>query len=239
MNLRLRLIVVFFLLSVVPVGAVTYYTYASNAQAIRDAASSEAAQLADELSKRMRAVTTQLGQRVETLVELPRGGDAARRERAASGGGRAEAGSRARSACRAGAPPAVVQPEMAELDLKLGELAELINNIEIRGMRGRRRFGPPPEGRVPGRPEGGPFVAPAPPGPPATSPGSPASPSAPASAGTVPPAPAGPPNGPRGLRARRRSRPPPERAARRAGAGAGRRPGRSQAHPHRSAPGPA
>ena len=71
MNLRLRLIVVFFLLSVVPVGAVTYYTYASNAQAIRDAAASEAAQLAGELSQRMRAVTTQLGQRVETLMELP------------------------------------------------------------------------------------------------------------------------------------------------------------------------
>ena len=71
MNLRLRLIVVFFLLSVVPVGAVTYYMYASNAQAIRDAASSEAAQLAGELSLRMTAVTTQLGQRVETLMELP------------------------------------------------------------------------------------------------------------------------------------------------------------------------
>ena len=71
MNLRLRLIVVFFLLSVVPVGAVTSYTYASNAQAIRDAASSEAAQLAGELSQRMRAVTTQLSQRVETLMELP------------------------------------------------------------------------------------------------------------------------------------------------------------------------
>ena len=71
MNLRLRLIVVFFLLSVVPVGAVTYYTYASNAQAIRDAASSEAAQLAGELSQRMRVVTTQLSQRVETLMELP------------------------------------------------------------------------------------------------------------------------------------------------------------------------
>ena len=102
MNLRLRLIVVFFLLSVVPVGAVTYYTYASNAQAIRDAASSEAAQLAGELSQRMRAVTTQLSQRVETLMELPpAGGDPARGERAPSGGGGAEAGSCARSACRA------------------------------------------------------------------------------------------------------------------------------------------
>ena len=100
---------------------------------------------------------------------------------------------------------------MAELDLKLGELAELINNIEIRGSAVRRRFGPPPDGRVPGRPEGGPFVAPAPPGPPAASPGSPASPNAPASAGIVPPPPAGPPNGPRdGFERGGRSRPPPE-----------------------------
>ncbi len=71
MSLRLRLIVVFFLLSVVPVGAVTYYMYANNAQAIRDAAGLEAEALAQELSQRMRAVTTQLSQRVETLVDMP------------------------------------------------------------------------------------------------------------------------------------------------------------------------
>ena len=211
MNLRLRLIVVFFLLSVVPVGAVTYYTYASNAQAIRDAASSEAAQLAGELSQRMRAVTTQLSQRVETLMELPPPAET----RSAASEPRAAAvvpkPAPAPAPPVAPAAPAVVQPEMAELDLKLGELAELINNIEIRGQRGPRRFGPPPEGRVPGRPEGGPFVAPAPPGPPAASPGSPASPNAPASAGIVPPAPAGPPNGPPdGFERGGRSRPPPE-----------------------------
>ena len=214
MNLRLRLIVVFFLLSVVPVGAVTYYTYASNAQAIRDAASSEAAQLAGELSQRMRAVTTQLSQRVETLMELPPPAET----RPAASEARAAAAvpkpAPAPAPPVAPAAPAVVQPEMAELDLKLGELAELINNIEIRGQRGPRRFGPPPEGRVPGRPEGGPFVAPAPPGPPAASPGSPASPNAPASAGIVPPAPAGPPNGPRdGFERGGRSRPPPEARA--------------------------
>ena len=70
MNLRLRLIVVFFLLSVVPVGAVTYITYSSNAQAIRDAAQFDAELLAGELSQRMRTVTTQLSQRVESLMAL-------------------------------------------------------------------------------------------------------------------------------------------------------------------------
>ena len=210
MNLRLRLIVVFFLLSVVPVGAVTYYTYASNAQAIRDAASSEAAQLAGELSQRMRAVTTQLGQRVETLMELP---TAETR--------RTESEPRAAAVPKpapAPAPPAapmaseVVQPQMAELDLKLGELAELINNIEIRGGRGPRRFGQPPDGRGPGRPEGGVFVAPVPPDPSAPSAGSPTGPSGSVPAGGVTvPTPPGPPTGPRdGFERGGRSRPPPE-----------------------------
>jgi len=210
-NLRLRLIVVFFLLSVVPVGAVTYYTYASNAQAIRDAAASEAAQLAGELSQRMRAVTTQLSQRVETLVDLPPPAET----RPAASGPRAAAAvpkpAPAPAPPVAPAAPTPVVPELAELDLKLGELAELLNNIEIRGTRGGRRFGQPPDGRGPGRPEGGRFAGPAPPGPPAASPESPASPTSPASAGTIPPAPAGPPGGPRdGFERGGRSRPPPE-----------------------------
>ena len=50
MNLRLRLIVAFFLLSVVPLGAVTFYSYSSNAGALRDAAEKEAEQLPGELT---------------------------------------------------------------------------------------------------------------------------------------------------------------------------------------------
>ena len=38
MNLRLRLIVAFFLLSVVPLAALTLYAYTNNVQAMRDAA---------------------------------------------------------------------------------------------------------------------------------------------------------------------------------------------------------
>ena len=165
----------------------------------------------------MRAVTTQLSQRVETLMELPPPAEtrpAASEPRAAAVVPK-PAPAPAPPAAPV-APAAVVQPELAELDLKLGELAELLNNIEVRDRRPGRRFGPPPDGRGPGRPEGGPFVAPAPPGPPAASPGAPASPNAPASAGTVPPATAGPPSGPRdGFERGGRSRPPPE--ARRAG----------------------
>ena len=71
MSLRLRLIVAFFLMSVVPLGAVTFYTYASNASATREAAGREAESLAGELTERMTLVTAQLGQRIEQLMKLP------------------------------------------------------------------------------------------------------------------------------------------------------------------------
>ena len=46
MSLRLRLIVAFFFLSVVPLAAVTLFTYASNVRATREAAGREAELLA-------------------------------------------------------------------------------------------------------------------------------------------------------------------------------------------------
>jgi serine phosphatase RsbU (regulator of sigma subunit) len=221
-NLRLRLIVVFFLLSVVPVGAVTYYTYASNAQAIRDAASSEAAQLAGELSQRMRTVTTQLSQRVETLMELPAAEArtasvdsraAAAETRVAAAGSRAaatesEAVDKAMRAAEKAAeaaaaattapvlpavPVPVAPPPAADVDLKLGDFAELIKNIEVRGLRPGRRLGGPPDARFAGRPDGAGFVPPVSPpsgtaaagsaavGAPPASGGSPAPPGGPAS----------------------------------------------------------
>jgi len=70
MNLRLRLIVAFFLLSVVPLGAVTFYSYRSNAGAVRGAAQQEAELLAGELTQRMQMVTAQLTQRVGDLMDM-------------------------------------------------------------------------------------------------------------------------------------------------------------------------
>ena len=72
MNLRLRLIVAFFVLSVVPLGAVTLYTYASNAAALREAAGHEAQSLAGDLTQRMQLVTTQISERVEHLMDVQR-----------------------------------------------------------------------------------------------------------------------------------------------------------------------
>ena len=63
--------VAFFLLSVVPLGAVTFYAYTSNAAALREAAGREAELLAGELTERMKLVTAQLSQRFELLIEVP------------------------------------------------------------------------------------------------------------------------------------------------------------------------
>jgi len=70
MSLRLRLIVAFFFLSVVPLAAVTFVAYASNARAMREAAGREAELLAGELSQRMQVVTAQLSERVERLMDV-------------------------------------------------------------------------------------------------------------------------------------------------------------------------
>ena len=71
MSLRLRLIVAFFLLSVLPLAAVTMVSYANNAKALQAAAGREANLLADELTNRMQLVTAQLSERVEHLMGLP------------------------------------------------------------------------------------------------------------------------------------------------------------------------
>src|SRR3954462_8815830 len=71
MSLRVRLIVAFFLLSVVPLAAVTFYTYASNSRALHVAAQHEAEMLTGELTQRMQVVTTQIGDRVEHLMDMP------------------------------------------------------------------------------------------------------------------------------------------------------------------------
>ena len=70
MSLRTRLILAFFLLSVVPMAAVTIYTYVSNVEALRVAAEHEADLLAGELGQRMSLVTAQLSERVEHLMDM-------------------------------------------------------------------------------------------------------------------------------------------------------------------------
>lgn len=71
MRLRTRLIVVFLVVSVVPLGAVTYYAYTSQVRALRELAAREADTLSSEMTARMQLVTAELSTRVEQLADMP------------------------------------------------------------------------------------------------------------------------------------------------------------------------
>src|SRR5678816_2344982 len=70
MKLRTRLILALLLISVVPLGAVTLISYASNVKALKEDGAHEADMLAFELSQRMQLVTAQLTERVEHLMDI-------------------------------------------------------------------------------------------------------------------------------------------------------------------------
>jgi serine phosphatase RsbU (regulator of sigma subunit) len=141
MKLRIRLILAFFLLSVVPLGAVTLYSYVTNYRALQDAATRETDQLASELSGRMQLVTAQLSDRVEQLMEIS--APAPVRE------------------VKEESPPTADPEQIATLVQghaadALGEAAMLLNSVDLRGMRGpggrgRRGPFPPREGADAGR----------------------------------------------------------------------------------------
>jgi serine phosphatase RsbU (regulator of sigma subunit) len=172
MSLRLRLIIAFFVLSVVPLAAVTFYAYMSNARALREAASHEAESLAGELTQRMELVTAQISDRVEDLMNMPQAPVSVRTT--------GEQPPPAPAAPRAAAPPAAAAQHPAAaaaagLDSAaeaLGEVSMLLNNIEVRGLRGRGRGGPPvppPAGSNPPAAPSAPAVPPGVPPPPASS----------------------------------------------------------------------
>ena len=71
MKLRTRLILAFLLLSVVPLGAVTVYSYVNNVRTLEEAAAREADLLASELSARMQFITAELSSRVGQLMDMP------------------------------------------------------------------------------------------------------------------------------------------------------------------------
>ncbi len=167
MSLRLRLIVAFFLLSVVPLGAVTYYTYLNSARAVRDAAQNEAEQLAAELTQRMELVMAQLGERVGSLMALSSDPTTvtqtavARLEALPGEVVDAPAAPAPRARALTPAPAALSAPvRQDQVAETLGDLAMLLNNIEVRGAgfgrrgRGGGRGGGRGEGRGEARGEG-------------------------------------------------------------------------------------
>ena len=70
MKLRTRLSLAFFLISVVPLGLVTAYSYYSSAAALRRAVEVQADQMAAEMGDRMTWVMADLGDRVERLWRM-------------------------------------------------------------------------------------------------------------------------------------------------------------------------
>jgi serine phosphatase RsbU (regulator of sigma subunit) len=139
MSLRTRLIVAFFTLSVVPLAAVTFYTYTSNVRALREAAEHEADLLAGELGQRMQLVTARLSERVEHLMDV------------------AELQSAVDRATAPAARPTVPEPAPTLTEIigtsvasALGEAAMLLNNVELQGLP---QWASGRQGRLPPRPD--------------------------------------------------------------------------------------
>ena len=70
MSLRTRLIVAFLLLSVVPLTAVTLYSYYSSVRTFQRAVERDASQAAGDISRRMTMVTDDVGRRVDRLFAM-------------------------------------------------------------------------------------------------------------------------------------------------------------------------
>ena len=144
-SLRTRLILAFFTLSVVPLGAVTFYAYTANVNALRDAAERAADLLAGELGQRMQLVTAQLSERVQHLMDIAELQSAAE---PASVNGRVKAEPRRRRPPSSAwwmiakvlvGPVVVTQTALTDSIAKsLGEAAMLLNNVELPEHAGLR-----------------------------------------------------------------------------------------------------
>jgi serine phosphatase RsbU (regulator of sigma subunit) len=150
MSVRTRLVLVFLATSVLPLTAVTLYSYASSVRAFRAAVTSESGRMAQELQTRLATVTADLGRRVGGLWE-PRASTAAR---------------------AADEPELAAKVQVVErLAAVLGDSAKLLERVEF--TPAHPPPAPPPPSLGPGtgprtEPGTGPgTVVPAPPAPPA------------------------------------------------------------------------
>ena len=71
MRLRTQLMVSFFALAVVPLGALTLYSYHASIRALHRAVQSEAARMAQEMEHRMSVVTASLSRRLDLFEKTP------------------------------------------------------------------------------------------------------------------------------------------------------------------------
>ncbi|HYK90585.1 MAG TPA: SpoIIE family protein phosphatase [Acidobacteriota bacterium] len=71
MKLRMKLLLAFLLLAVVPLATISLYSYNSSQRALRQAAEAESERLAADLGDRMQAVSEDLSRRIERVAGLP------------------------------------------------------------------------------------------------------------------------------------------------------------------------
>ena len=165
MTLRARLILWLLIMSVVPLGAVTVYTYTTSAKALRAVAAREADLLAGELNSRMQLVTAELSSRVEELMNMPatRGSVArvavvaniatvkpatTQPAAAASSTPTPTPSAPAADATKTAAAPTAQPPEETvdtQVAHALGDAAMLLNTVELQGMRSIFRSGDRPQ----------------------------------------------------------------------------------------------
>ncbi len=150
MSLRTRLIVAFLILSVLPLAAVTYFSYTSQVRALQDLATREADSLSTEMTQRMQLVTTELSTRVEQLAEMQEPA-VVRVVQRTDGNPQQTVGDLTTGTTPVVVPEAPVpvvaqaQPttqasEQARVAEALGAAAMLLQSVELQGMRRQ----PPP-----------------------------------------------------------------------------------------------
>jgi serine phosphatase RsbU (regulator of sigma subunit) len=154
MTLRSRLTAAFFAISVVPLSAVTLFSYVSSERALRRAAEQQANELADDLSRRMQFVTTDIERRLnrgwQTAMPTAPG------ERVAASGPERPGPRASMGRPVPAAPPApAVQPAGSDLVAGrlagvFGEMAPLVEALEFTPTPPR---GPAAALGAPGSPE--------------------------------------------------------------------------------------
>jgi serine phosphatase RsbU (regulator of sigma subunit) len=143
MTLRTRLTAAFFAISVLPLSAVTLYSYVSSERALRRAAEQQADALAEELGHRMQWVTADLERRMDRAWPMPAQAQASRQA----------ADSRPRGAAPRPAPPQPSFPDQVAGHLAgvFGDIAPMVDAVEFTPT-----LAPPKPPAPPGETGGGP-----------------------------------------------------------------------------------
>src|SRR5512133_2157578 len=182
MTLRSRLTLAFFAIAVIPLSAVTLFSYWSSERALKRAAEQQAATMAAELGHRMEWVTTDLERRMDHVWPMPdervaqtQGQPQQQPRTARTAPGRGPAAKLVPAAPASPAPPP--PPDMAgHLAVVLGDAAPMIESLEIMPGRGGWPGGAPARTNRTAPPAKTPAV-----------PGTPSSPPAPPSGPSQPP----------------------------------------------------